>query len=143
MTQDTTLGAIPQIGLAILVDDEKFDQMVYQRVMKRSGFVREIMTFSHAEKALEFLKQDNRPTVDAVFLDINMPRMNGFEFLDIATTEIGEDFAKMVIVMLTTSMNPQDYDRAMAFSVVRKFIYKPLTQDDVRDVAGLIHKASS
>jgi len=127
-----------EIKLAVLIDDEKIDQMIYRRVMERSGIVHEIMTFSHAMDALEFLKRKDRPDVDVVFLDINMPRMNGFEFLEAATAAFGPGFAKMVIVMLTTSINPDDHARATAFPVVRKFIYKPLTEDHVRDVADLV-----
>ncbi len=128
----------PKIKLAILIDDEKIDQMIYRRVMERSGVVQKTLAFTHAEEALEFLKRKDRPDVDVIFLDINMPRMNGFEFLEAATEEFGEDFAKLVIVMLTTSINPADHARATSYSAVRKFIYKPLTTDHLFEVIECI-----
>lgn len=138
MTDLVAPADTPEIKLAVLVDDEKIDQMIYRRVMERSGIVRDVRIFSRAMDALEFLKQDDRPEVDVVFLDINMPRMNGFEFLDAATREFGPDFAKLVVVMLTTSINPHDHDRATSSPVVRKFIYKPLTEEHVHEVAQLV-----
>ena len=138
MKQSHNASHSPEIRLAVLIDDEKIDQMIYERVMERSGIVREVRIFSHAMDALEFLKQPDRPVVDVVFLDINMPRMNGFEFLEAATEEFGPDFAKLVIVMLTTSINPTDHERAVSYSVVKKFIYKPLTEEIVREIAVMV-----
>ncbi len=138
MTLAATQHDIREIGLAVLVDDEKIDQMIYQRILERSGVVHKIMTFSMAEDALEFLKQPDCPEIDVIFLDINMPRMNGFEFLEAATAEFGEEFAKLVVVMLTTSLNPSDHDRAASYSVVKKFIHKPLTVDHIGEVAEIV-----
>jgi len=127
------------IKLAILIDDEKIDQMIYRRVMARSGLVETTLSFSRAQDALDFIKRRDRPEIDVVFLDINMPAMNGFEFLDAATAEFGEDFAKLVIVMLTTSINPADHARPVSYPAVRKFIYKPLTKDLVQEVVEMVH----
>jgi len=122
----------------MLIDDELLDQKIYQRVLKRSGIVDEIITFQYADEALEYLKSIEPKSIDVIFLDINMPRMNGFEFLESATDEIGEEFAGAVIVMLTTSLNPADQERAMSFEVVRDFINKPLTEEHVLGVSNML-----
>ncbi len=67
-----------------------------------------------------------------------MPRMNGFEFLDAAVSELGEGFAKVVVAMLTTSLNPKDQKRAFEFDVVKDIINKPLTIENVQKVASLL-----
>lgn len=140
MSAQLDVSATPPIKLALLIDDEKIDQMIYRRVMQRSGLVHQTLSFSMAQDALDYLKREDRPEVDVIFLDINMPRMNGFEFLDAATAEFGEDFAKLVIVMLTTSINPADHALATSYSAVRKFIYKPLTREHVFEVAELVQQ---
>jgi CheY-like chemotaxis protein len=75
-----------------------------------------------------------------IFLDINMPRMNGFEFLEAATERLGPEFAKIVVVMLTTSLIEKDRERAATFPVVRRFINKPLTVEHLQDVAQLFQQ---
>ena len=125
-----------KIGLALLIDDNHIDQRQYVRVLKRSGLIGEVMTFTYADNALAHLRANPDLEVDVIFLDINMPRMNGFEFLEAATSELGEGFAKVVVAMLTTSLNPGDHARARSFSVVKEFISKPLTSDHVEAVSA-------
>lgn len=129
------------IKLAILIDDQEIDQRQYKRVLTKSGLIEKIISFPCADEALIFLKENPDLEVDVIFLDINMPRMNGFEFLEAAVTEIGEDFVDVVVVMLTTSLNPADRDRAESFDVVKYFINKPLTIEDVQRIAQSIAMA--
>ena len=130
------------IQLALLIDDESFDQMMYKRIIERSGLVAEVMGFLAADIALDYLRENPGREIDVIFLDINMPRMNGFEFLEAAVAQLGPNFTKVCIVMLTTSLNPSDHARAKEFEVVRDFLNKPLTLEDVRNVAELVKGAS-
>ena len=138
----TILAEDKPIQLALLVDDESFDQMMYKRIIERSGLVAEIMGFLAADHALEFLLNNPDRDIDVIFLDINMPRMDGFEFLEAATEQLGHDFAKVCVVMLTTSLNPSDERRAREFELVKDFLNKPLTLEDVRNVAELVRGAA-
>ncbi len=122
------------IDLAILIDDNEIDQRHYRRVLDKSGLVADVKTFTYADDALDFLLTNPEIEVDVIFLDINMPRMNGFEFLEAATTQLGSGFAKIVVAMLTTSLNPDDRVRAEAYDVVKEYITKPLTTDHVEHV---------
>jgi len=126
------------IGCAMIVDDEPFDQMMYERILKRSGLVDQVIGFPYAAKALEYLAREDRPKVDVIFLDINMPRMNGFEFLEAASRDLGPRFVKVCVVMLTTSIAPEDRARAASFEAVRDFLSKPLSHEDVVHVANLL-----
>jgi CheY-like chemotaxis protein len=128
----------PRIPTVMLIDDEGFDQKMYQRVIARSGLVGRVLPFLYADEALAFLKTPGRDPVDVIFLDINMPRMNGFEFLTAATRDIGADLARIVVIMLTTSLEPRDRERARAFPVVRGFINKPLTGQHLLQIADLL-----
>ena len=126
----------------MLIDDEEIDQRHYRRILSRSGVVDEIHSFTMAPDALDFLRSATRK-IDVIFLDINMPRMNGFEFLERASTELGDEFTDVVIIMLTTSLDPKDREKAARYQVVRDFLNKPLSIDHVQQVAKLLAETRS
>lgn len=130
------------IQTVLLIDDEQVDQILYKMVIKDSGLVQNLVSFRYADEALEFLRDPDVPDIDVIFLDINMPRMNGFEFLEAATNELGEAFAKIVVVMLTTSLDPYDVERAKKFAVVKDYIHKPLEKKHLDLVVKLLSEAT-
>lgn len=119
-------AARPRIASLMLVDDSEFDQMMYKRIVDRSGIVDALLQFTDPQKALDHLLDPGAAMPSLVLLDINMPRIDGFEFLEIVTEKLGETMCP-VIVMLTTSLDPKDEKRARSHSVVRDFYSKPLT----------------
>ena len=123
---------------AMCIDDSDFDLRLNERVLRRSGAFDNILSFTGAEDALEYLHTNKRP-VDAILLDVNMPRMSGFEFIEAATRAFGAHFARSVVIMLTSSLNPKDHERALAYEAVREFLSKPLTVVDANKVAERIH----
>ena len=122
----------------ILVDDNEDDQLFYQRIIEKSGLVERFHQFFMAEDALAFLRQDERPVIDAILLDINMPGMDGFQFLDAATSEFGESFARIAVVMLTTSMLEEDKRRASQYAIVKDYINKPLEHEHLEHIDQML-----
>jgi CheY-like chemotaxis protein len=112
----------------ILVDDSKFDNKLHQRVIERTGRVDQVLCFAMAEDALKHIRETGVP-VELILLDINMPRMDGFEMLDAAISEHGSKFDPSVVVMLTTSMDPKDKERASNYEVIKDYFLKPLTSE--------------
>ena len=92
---------VPLLNRVVLIDDEEFDQIAYRRVMSQSGLVSEVVAFRSATDALDWFRNDP-PPVDVIFLDINMPRMNGFEFLEELEQLPARQRVHAVTVMLTT-----------------------------------------
>lgn len=123
---------------AVCIDDEPMDLMLNARVLRASGAFNPILTFDMAEKALAHFRTHPDEHIDVIFLDVNMPRMNGFAFLDAAEKEFGFGFAGAVVIMLTTSLHPSDVARANSFDIIRDYLSKPLTVEAALDIAGTL-----
>lgn len=133
---------LPVIGTVLSLDDSRMDQMLTRRVLSAAGVVSDLVQFQNPEKALAFLAGPTCPEVDIILLDVNMPRMDGFEFLDAAIRTFGADFARNVVVMLTTSLDPSDQARASHFPMIRDYIAKPLEPGDVPRLIDLARSAA-
>ena len=114
----------------LLIDDSEIDTFVSQRVIERAGFAENIMVKHSAIEALEYLKlpnnQDQLP--ELIFLDINMPFMNGFGFIQ-AFDGLPESVReKCKIMVLSSSYHSKDIKRMTSHPSVLEFITKPLSQ---------------
>ncbi len=120
----------------MLIDDNVVDQKVYSRIFERSGLIGTVLSFRRASEAIDYLSSD-AAMPELVLLDINMPGMDGFEFLDAAERLLGPSFTS-VVVMLTTSLDPKDEARAASHAPVKDFLNKPLTAEHVQRLADLV-----
>lgn len=119
-----------RIETLMLVDDNDIDQRIFKRIIQRSGLVDEVLTFQSGMSALEYLLTPHTKKPALILLDINMPIMSGFEFLEHLQEAFG-DQGPPVVVMLTTSLDPGDRLRAEQCDVVRDFLNKPLALMDI------------
>lgn len=135
MAHDGTGSSVPgardpdRLGRVMIVDDDSFDLKMYRRIIGRTGLVDELLAFTSAEDALAYIADPGTAKVDLLFLDINMPRMTGFEFMEEACRLYGPDFRIPVIMMLTTSISPDDRERAASFSPIRDYLNKPISEE--------------
>ncbi len=119
----------------MLVDDNEIDNLINQKMIEASNIAKHIFTHTGAKSAMEFLKNMERLEVaervlpDVIFLDIDMPLMDGFQFLDEFEKLSDETRGKCKIVMLTSSINPQDMSKSKKYSYVKKYLNKPLSSD--------------
>jgi len=119
------------------IDDNADDQFLYRRLIARTGLAQTFLTFSSGLEALEHLATHGPQSIDAILLDLNMPRMNGFEFIEAATQAHGEALSP-VFVMLTSSLNPEDQQRADSIEQIKKFYNKPITVEMLQEIASCI-----
>nr|WP_293837418.1 response regulator [uncultured Arsenicibacter sp.] len=127
------------IHCILLIDDDPDDNFLHQIVIRDSGLCEQIRVSENGIQALNYLTGVHHPGYirpDIILLDINMPGMNGFEFLGEYDKLPKEQKAKVVLMMLTTSLNPDDHKRAMSYGIVDSFKSKPLTRKLLEDVVN-------
>ena len=121
------------ISSIMIVDDSESDQFLTKIVIEKFDDSIEISQAYDGEEALEQLRaMDQQPEI--ILLDINMPRMNGFEFLEKYNS--WEHRAK-VIAMLTSSDQEKDQEQSKKFDCVKTYILKPLDFEDIKALAEI------
>lgn len=118
----------------LVVDDDDFMRDFARMAIARSGLPIDVVEASDGSSALRLLKQSDFDA-DLILLDVNMPRMNGYEFLD---AYVHETESTTPVVMLSGSDDPADRSRAMSHSCVKEYFVKPLTLDDINALSSLI-----
>ena len=120
------------IECVLLIDDDKVTNFYNKRVVSKINNFKEINTATNGQKALDYINNSKNGLCkkpDLIFLDINMPAMNGWEFIE-EFKKIDTTFTSSIkIVMLTTSNSPEDYERSLTLDSVDDFINKPLSID--------------
>ncbi|EMY76323.1 response regulator receiver domain protein [Leptospira weilii serovar Ranarum str. ICFT] len=114
----------------LLIDDNKDDNFFHERVIRKGEYAETVIAKQSGQEALDFLKNKSKnefPFPDLIFLDINMPGMNGWEFLEEYKNLDPELQTSTIIVMLTTSDNPDDKNKFNQFGSPSDFKTKPLT----------------
>ena len=122
----------------MLIDDNEIDNLINQKMIEASNITQHIYTHTGARSAIEFLKNiekldelAKKVLPDVIFLDIDMPLMDGFQFLEEFEKLSAEAKDKCRIVMLTSSINPQDVNKSKKYIYVKKYINKPLSQQNL------------
>jgi len=127
------------VQTAFLIDDSEVDLFVHKKFLEIRQFANQIIVFNSAKKALEELSTTfSNNSKSIVFLDLNMPLVNGFEFLEQVRETSLELFDRMNVVILTSSFSIDDRERAFSFKNVISFIPKPLTVQGLDDLARLV-----
>lgn len=121
----------------MMIDDNILDHTLYRFLIERTGLVEELVSMLDAREALTYLTK-NHEKVDLILLDINMPSMSGFDFLEEVREMLGDEFTKPIIIMLTTSMDPKDIDRASRYQMVKDYCNKPLSEQNIEEFARLV-----
>jgi CheY-like chemotaxis protein len=123
-----------KLNCILLVDDSPDDNYFHQIVIKKMDITHSIQVAQNGLEALEFLKKENQIIPELIFLDINMPKMNGWEFLQEYKCLDQKQRARITIMMLTTSGNPDDIRKAKEIEEVTGYKTKPLSAEMLTEI---------
>ncbi|PRY87011.1 response regulator [Mongoliibacter ruber] len=116
----------------ILVDDDPINNLINKRLITKLSISEKVEEFLEAEKALQRLRSLDSNEQTLILLDINMPVMNGWDFLNVYLKEFPE--RKDEIYVLSSSIDLQDRQKAMQYHVVKGFVEKPLTPEKIKNI---------
>jgi CheY-like chemotaxis protein len=121
------------MDLLLCIDDDPITIMLSKMVMTRAAYANEIVTAQNGEEALVYLDRlmnDNSTIPDLIFLDLNMPIMGGWEFLDAFSEEKYRSyFAKSKVVVLSSTIDPRDIEKSKSYEMVLDFMSKPISKE--------------
>jgi CheY-like chemotaxis protein len=130
----------------LFIDDDPITLMLCRMVITKASFSNEIATAKNGEEALQYfqtLKQPNsegelKKQPQLIFLDLNMPVMGGWEFLDSFSTADYSDYNNIKVVILSSTIDPEDLEKSKKYPMVIDFLSKPISKDMLEYIKGII-----
>ncbi len=118
----------------LCIDDDPITLMLCKKVIIKSSFSNKIITAQNGEEALSYFNTfrytKNKPNEhpQLIFLDLNMPVMGGWEFLDYFNSQEFSEFKTIKVVVLSSTIDPEDLEKAKQYPMVIDFLSKPITR---------------
>ncbi|GAA4273327.1 response regulator [Aquimarina gracilis] len=128
-----------KIGLACIIDDDSMYVNLVKKIIEAKNLCQNLMVFKNGKDALSYFEVilnnlDKNSIPEIIFLDINMPIMDGWEFLD-SFTKIKNKLGKAItLYIVSSSINPADIERAKNINTVKDYLIKPVTIDDLEAI---------
>jgi CheY-like chemotaxis protein len=123
------------------IDDDLITLALCEMVIKKSLFAEEVITAKNGKEGLSyfssyFSKNNNNPDEppQLIFLDLNMPVMNGWDFLEEYLMKYSDRLPETKVVIVSSTVNPEDFSRANRYDIVIDFINKPLTVEGMQEL---------
>ncbi|WP_348798754.1 response regulator [Flavobacterium adhaerens] len=113
----------------ICIDDDPVTLMLFKKIAQKASFAKKIIEASNGEEAINVLnnisKTETKP--ELIFLDLNMPIISGWEFLDIFNSSHYQSLNNTKIIILTSTIDPEDIKKSKKYPNVIEFFSKPIT----------------
>jgi len=117
-----------------LIDDDHIFVYGAKRLMREINFFEELSVFNNGQDAIDYFESQAKGSEDLpsiIFLDLNMPVMNGWEFLDAFLKLPGIPTKDIAVYIMSSSVDPRDLERIQAHPYIKNYILKPLTSEDL------------
>tara|TARA_R110000744_G_scaffold167592_1_gene285111 strand:- start:2 stop:427 length:426 start_codon:yes stop_codon:yes gene_type:complete len=137
--EEFQLNSTPKVSLVMLVDDNDTDNFLSKKIMEHVNFSESILIKNTGKSALEYLHQNQNDLdkiPDIIFLDINMPIVDGFVFLYEYENFPPQLHEKIKVVVLSSSNNKRDINQFLNNRFVHQFISKPLSEKALMELAA-------
>lgn len=125
------------VNIACIVDDDDIYIYGIKKMLKKNPLCKELKIFHNGEEALDFFKdltQHPKDIPDIIILDINMPVMDGWEFLDEFIPLRPKLQKEVVIYMVSSSIDINDIEKAKSISEISDYIVKPITEEKLAEL---------
>ena len=126
----------------LCIDDDPISVMLCSKVISRANFAEETDSANNGESALRYLQNisetdgANYPAI--ILLDLNMPIMNGWEFLENYQRDFAAIYKDTKIVVLSSTIDPEDVKKTQKYSTVLTFVSKPITKSSLEEIERLL-----
>ena len=125
-----------------IVDDDEIYKFTFKKTLEIKNLAKKILVFSDGEEAIKFMFANlgnAKELPDVIFLDINMPIMDGFQFMDEYVKIHPRVGKKIIIYMVTSSVDPVDLEHAKKYDEISDYIVKPIKADDLSKIINSLN----
>jgi response regulator RpfG family c-di-GMP phosphodiesterase len=124
-----------KFSTVMIIDDSEMDTFLNKMILETMDYSEKIITYTNPRLALNYfgsLTKDSKNDIpEVVFLDINMPFMSGFEFLEEFKKLPNEVTCKVKFYVISSSEDPEDIEKISGYDNIIKYLYKPLNKEDI------------
>lgn len=128
-----------------LIDDDRIYQFTAKKTLESTGLAGQVQVFSNGDEALKFFQThitDPASLPNVIFLDINMPIMDGWHFLEAFKPIYTTITQQLIIYMVSSSVNEYDIKKSKEYSIVSDYIIKPLNKEKFEQILSKLSQAS-
>lgn len=125
-----------KLDLIYIIDDDEIFVKITTKLLQLAGICDNFTVFKNGQEALDYIKprlQNSEPLANMTLLDINMPVMDGWEFLDNIQNEKNSE--KLNINMISSSIDPLDIEKAKTYSLIQNFLTKPINIEKLKTLS--------
>lgn len=129
-----------------LIDDDKIYQFTAKKIIESTGHAQRILAFTNGKDALTYMQlhvNESESMPDVIFLDIHMPVMNGWQFLEGYTSLAPRIGKPVTIFMVSSSLDDVDINRSKSTGVVSDYIVKPIARDNFVSLLDTLAKGQN
>lgn len=125
--------------LACVIDDDQMYVKLVKKIVNLKNLTNELLVFNNGKEALDYLlpkayQSKNQEFPEVILLDLNMPVMNGWKFLQEFTKAKTDRIPKTTLYIVSSSINPMDMEKAKSYTLVSDYLIKPLSLEAFEEV---------